>query len=169
LGSFSKVLAPGLRLGYLVAPPSIFPKLLQAKQAADLHTSTFDQRIAYEVIKDGYLQTHTPQIRALYRKQRDLMLSELDSRMASLGVRWNVPAGGMFIWVRLPPGMNAEQLLCKSVNQGVAFVPGAPFYAGPADARSLRLSFVNATPEQISIGITRLSSVIRHDAANFIQ
>lgn len=165
LGSLSKVLAPGLRLGYLVAPPSIFPKLLQAKQAADLHSSTFDQRIAHEVIKDGFLQRHVPDIRAQYQKKRDLMLCEMEIHMAGLGVQWNIPAGGMFIWVRLPPEMSAEKLLSESVKRGVAFVPGAPFYSGLADARSLRLSFVNATSEQISVGIQKLAQAIAQSSA----
>ena len=124
LGSFSKVLAPGLRLGFLVAPKAVFPKLLQAKQAADLHSPGFNQRMVAEVMKDGFLDRHVPTIRALYKAQRDAMLAALaqnfgampDAQIASpsasdaeLDARlvWNTPAGGMFLWARLPVGMRA--------------------------------------------------------------
>jgi 2-aminoadipate transaminase len=104
LGSFSKVLAPGLRLGYVVAPPQLYPKLLQAKQAADLHTPGFNQRVVAEVIKDGFLDRHVPTIRARYKAQRDAMLAALARNMAGLDVRWTLPVGGMFVWVTLPEG-----------------------------------------------------------------
>ena len=161
LGSFSKVLAPGLRLGYLVAPPSVLPKLLQAKQAADLHSHGFNQRMVAEVLRDGFLDRHVPTIRALYRSQRDAMLQALEREMQGLDVRWNTPDGGMFLWARLPAGMDAIGLLPKAVERGVAFVPGAPFYAGNPDPRALRLSFVTATPEQIATGIAALAATIR--------
>ena len=161
LGSFSKVLAPGLRLGFLVAPKAMYPKLLQAKQAADLHSPSFNQRIVAEVMKDGFLDRHVPTIRALYKSQRDAMLSALQEEMQGLGVQWNTPDGGMFLWARLPQGMNAIDLLPKAVDKGVAFVPGAAFYAGQPDARSLRLSFVTASAEQIKIGVAALAAAIR--------
>jgi 2-aminoadipate transaminase len=161
LGSFSKVLAPGLRLGYLVAPPHVLPKLLQAKQAADLHSPGFNQRMVAEVLRDGFLERHVPTIRALYHAQRDAMLAAMESEMRGLGVQWNVPDGGMFLWVRLPAGMDALALLPKAVERGVAFVPGAPFYAGEPDARTLRLSFVTSTTEQIASGIATLAATIR--------
>jgi 2-aminoadipate transaminase len=161
LGSFSKVLAPGLRLGFVVAPKAIFPKLLQAKQAADLHSPGFNQRMVAEVIKDGFLDRHVPTIRALYKSQRDAMLAALAREMQGLDVQWNTPDGGMFLWVRLPQGMTAVGLLPKAVDKGVAFVPGAPFYAQDPDARTLRLSFVTATAEQIDAGIAALAQAIR--------
>jgi 2-aminoadipate transaminase len=161
LGSFSKVLAPGLRLGYIVAPQAIFPKLLQAKQAADLHSPGFNQRLVAEVMKDGFLDRHVPTIRALYKSQRDAMLAALAREMHGLGVEWNTPDGGMFLWVRLPQGMSAIDLLPRAVDKGVAFVPGAPFYAQDPDARTLRLSFVTATHEQIDTGIGALAQAIR--------
>ena len=162
LGSFSKVLAPGLRLGYLVAPPHVLPKLLQAKQAADLHSPGFNQRMVAEVMQDGFLERHVPTIRALYHAQRDAMLAAMGREMAGLDVQWNVPDGGMFLWARLPAGMDALTLLPKAVERGVAFVPGAPFYAGEPDARTLRLSFVTSTTEQIASGIATLAATI-HD------
>ncbi|MCO5103474.1 MAG: PLP-dependent aminotransferase family protein [Burkholderiaceae bacterium] len=161
LGSFSKVLAPGLRLGYLVAPPEVFPKLLQAKQAADLHTPGFNQRMVVEVMQGGFLQQHVPTIRTLYRLQRDAMLAALEREMDGLDVQWNRPVGGMFLWLRLPEGMDASALLALAVERNVAFVPGAAFYAGQADPRTLRLSFVTASSAQIDTGIAALADAVR--------
>ena len=161
LGSFSKVLAPGLRLGYLVAPPAIAPKLLQAKQAADLHSPSFNQRMVAEVMKDGFLDRHVPTIRALYKSQRDAMLAALTREMVGLGLEWNSPDGGMFLWARLPAGLDAVALLPKAVDRGVAFVPGAAFYADQPDPRTLRLSFVTASVSQIDTGIAALAATIR--------
>ena len=161
LGSFSKVLAPGLRLGYVIAPKTIMPKLLQAKQAADLHSPSFNQRMVAEVLKDGFLDRHVPTIRALYKSQCHAMLEALAKEMAGLNVVWNTPDGGMFLWVRLPGGMNAVELLPRAVDKGVAFVPGAAFYADGADPRTLRLSFVTASVEQIHVGVAALAQTIR--------
>lgn len=162
LGSFSKVLAPSLRLGFLVAPKPLFPKLLQAKQAADLHSPGFNQRVVAEVMKDGFLDRHVPRIRALYKAQRDVMLAALAQHMPS-GVSWNRPAGGMFLWARLPQGMDAAALLPRAVDQGVAFVPGAAFYANQADPCTLRLSFVTASEQDIQRGVAALAAVIREN------
>jgi 2-aminoadipate transaminase len=166
LGSFSKVLAPGLRLGFMVAPKAIFPKLLQAKQAADLHSPGFNQRMVAEVMKEGFLDRHVPTIRALYKRQRDAMLAALAREMKGLGVEFNKPAGGMFLWLRLPEGMDAVALLPKAVERGVAFVPGAPFYAGASDPRTLRLSFVTASVEEIDTAITALGEAVREQVAH---
>ncbi|WP_090138021.1 PLP-dependent aminotransferase family protein [Limnohabitans sp. DM1] len=161
LGSFSKILAPGLRLGYLVAPPALYPKLLQAKQAADLHTPSFNQRVVAEVLKDGFIERHVPTIRALYKQQCEAMLAALDREMAGLGLSWNRPVGGMFLWVQLPKGLKAIPLLAKAIEKGVAFVPGSAFYAGDADESTLRLSFVTATVDQINTGMSALAAAIR--------
>ncbi len=161
LGSFSKILAPGLRLGYVMAPPQLYPKLLQAKQAADLHTPGFNQRVVAEVIKDGFLDRHVPTIRARYKAQQGAMLAALARHMAGLDVQWTQPLGGMFVWVTLPEGLNAQALLPQAVEAGMAFVPGAPFYADHADPRTLRLSFVTSTPEQIEQGMAMLARVVR--------
>ena len=165
LGSFSKVLAPGLRLGFMVAPTALMPKLLQAKQAADLHSPGFNQRMIAEVMKGGFLDRHVPTIRALYKSQRNAMLAALSREMKGLDMTWNTPAGGMFLWARLPQGMSAVDLLPKAVDKGVAFVPGAAFYADHADPRTLRLSFVTASVEQINTGIAALAAAIRESAA----
>ena len=161
MGSFSKTLAPGLRLGFLVAPKVLYPKLLQAKQAADLHTPSFNQRMVVEVIKDGFLDQHVPTIRALYKSQRDAMLAALEKNLAGTGVQWNTPQGGMFLWLKLPKGMNAVDLLPQAVQQNVAYVPGAPFYSGTPDHTTLRLSFVTASVEQINTGIAALAGVFK--------
>ena len=161
LGSFSKILAPGLRLGYVIAPPALYSKLLQAKQAADLHTPGFNQRVVAEVIKDGFLDQHVPTIRARYHAQRDAMLAALARELGPTGAEWTQPVGGMFVWVRLPERLNAQALLPKAVDAGMAFVPGAPFYAGEPDARALRLSFVTSTPEQIDKGMAALGRVVQ--------
>ena len=161
LGSFSKVLAPGLRLGFMIAPAALMPKLLQAKQAADLHSPGFNQRMIAEVMKGGFLDRHVPTIRALYKTQRNAMLDALTREMKGLDVQWNTPVGGMFLWVRLPVGMSAIELLPRAVDKGVAFVPGAAFYADNADPRTLRLSFVTASVEQIAAGIAMLATSIR--------
>lgn len=164
LGSFSKTLAPGLRLGYLVAPRQLYPKLLQAKQAADLHTSSFNQRLVAQVLQDGFMERHVPQIRRLYKQQCEAMLQALEREMQGLGVRWNRPLGGMFLWLQLPAGMDAAALLPAAVDQGVAFVPGAAFFADQPVRESLRLSFVTADEPQIRAGIAALARVIRDHA-----
>lgn len=161
LGSFSKILAPGLRLGYVVAPKALYPKLLQAKQAADLHTPSFNQRVVAEVLKDGFIDRHVPTIRALYKRQCEAMLAALDREMVGLGVTWNRPAGGMFLWAQLPKGMDAVQLLPHAVDKNVAFVPGAAFYAANPVQETLRLSFVTSTVEQIQTGVAALAQTIR--------
>ncbi|GAB2887166.1 PLP-dependent aminotransferase family protein [Paraburkholderia jirisanensis] len=160
LGSFSKVLAPGLRVGYIVAPEPLHFKLVQAKQASDLHTPSFTQRIVHEVVKDGFLDTHVPQIRTLYRDQCEAMLTALAREMPE-GVSWNRPEGGMFIWVQLPAAIDSMKLLEQAIAQNVAFVPGAPFFADDAQLNTLRLSFVTVPPAKIDEGIARLAALIR--------
>jgi 2-aminoadipate transaminase len=164
LGSFSKVLTPGFRLGYIVAPASIYPKVLSAKQAADLHTPGFNQRVVYEVVKDGFLDRHIPTIRDRYRTQRDAMAEALTTHLPA-GSNWQTPRGGMFFWVRLPEGYDAMALLDKAVDAGVAFVPGAPFFAGDADSRTLRLSFVTLSVEAIREAVAILGRVLQEAPA----
>ncbi len=159
LGSFSKVLAPGLRLGYVLAPKALFPKLLQAKQAADLHTPGFNQRIVHEVIKNGFLRDHVPTIRARYKAQRDAMQAALVQHMPA-GCHWRAPVGGMFFWVELPPRLDATALLPLAVAAGVAYVPGSTFFAHGGHANTLRLSFVTVPPAQITAGVAVLARVL---------
>ena len=165
MGSFSKVLAPGLRMGFVVAPKIMYPKLLQAKQAADLHSPGFNQRMITEVMKDGFLDHHIPTIRALYKGQRDAMLAALAKDMPA-DVTWNSPDGGMFLWARLPEGMNAQDLLPKAVDKGVAFVPGAAFYNDHGDPRTMRLSFVTPDGDEIRKGVAALAAAIAEHRAS---
>ena len=164
LGSFSKVLAPGLRLGYVIAPAPVFAKLVEAKQAADLHTPGFNQRIVHEIIRGGFLDAHVPTIRSRYKAQRDAMQAALVAHLPTTGplaCRWRTPGGGMFFWVELPVGSDSQALLDKAVARGVAFVPGAPFFAGAAQVNTMRLSFVTVAPEAIERGIASLASALR--------
>jgi 2-aminoadipate transaminase len=160
LGSLSKVLAPGLRLGYVAAPDALFPKLLQAKQAADLHTPGFNQRIAHAVLADGLLERHLPAVRARYKTQRNAMQAALQTHLPP-GCHWVRPGGGMFFWVELPAGLDATALLPKAVDAGVAYVPGAAFYAGAPAANRLRLSFVTVSPERIEAGVAVLGRLLK--------
>jgi 2-aminoadipate transaminase len=159
LGSFSKVLAPGLRLGYIVAPKPLYPKLLQAKQAADLHTAGFNQRVVHEVIKDGFLTQHVPTIRARYKRQRDAMQAALRAQMPP-GVHWTPPVGGMFFWLTLPAHIDAAALLPQAVEAGMAFVPGTTFFPDGGHANTLRLSFVTASPAQIETAVAALARIL---------
>ncbi len=160
LGSFSKVLAPGLRLGYVIAPRALCPKLLQAKQAADLHTPGFNQRVVHEVIHNGFLERHVPTIRARYKAQRDAMRAALEAHMPQ-GCRWTVPSGGMFFWVELPDGVDAVALLPKAVALGMAYVPGAAFFAEAPKLNTLRLSFVTVAPPVIERGVKLLAQALK--------
>ncbi len=159
MGSFSKILSPGIRLGYVVAPLPLARKLEQARQAADLHTSQLTQMVVYEVIKDGFLAEHIPTIRALYADQCQAMLAALE-RFFPPAVKWTKPEGGMFIWVTLPKHINSMALLDEAVAQDVAFMPGAPFYANAPESNTLRLSFVTVPPNLIRVGIARLGKLI---------
>lgn len=158
MGSFSKVLAPGLRLGYIVAPVEVARKFEQAKQATDLHTSTITQRVVYEVVKNGFLDEHIPMVRAMYKNQAASMLTALDAHMPS-GVTWNKPAGGMFLWVNLPAHLNSEVVLEQALAQNVAYVPGTPFYANEVNSSTLRLAFVTVPAAKIEEGVGQLGRI----------
>ena len=160
LGTFSKVLAPGLRLGYIVAPKDVYPKLLQAKQAADLHTPGYNQRLVAEVMKDGFLEEHLPNVREIYRAQGSCMLEAIKQDFPDT-VSWTKPEGGMFIWLTLPKHIDATKLLEKAVAQNVAFVPGAPFYSGGGGANTLRLSFATVPEDKIRRGIAILGKLLK--------
>lgn len=164
LSTFSKTLAPGLRLGWIVAPPEVISKLVQLKQGADLHSSTFGQMVAYEVARDNFLDEHVKVIRRVYRERRDVMLEAL-AQYFPPEVTWTRPAGGLFLWVTLPHGMDTAKLFKAAVEQNVAFVPGDCFYAPNGDQdeamRHMRLNFSAAPPEQIREGIRRLSIAVK--------
>jgi 2-aminoadipate transaminase len=164
LSTFSKTLAPGLRLGWIVAPAEVIAKLVQLKQGADLHTSTFVQMVAYEVARDHFLDEHVKVIRQVYRERRDVMLETL-AQYFPPEVTWTRPKGGLFLWVTLAQGMDAQRLFDTALQENVAFVPGDSFYAPNGHQnearRHLRLNFSAAPPDQIREGIRRLGVAVK--------
>jgi 2-aminoadipate transaminase len=159
LSTFSKILAPGLRLAWVIAPPEVIRKLVQAKQGSDLHTATFNQLVAYEVARGGFLDQHIKTIRNTYRERRDIMLASMDGYFPPC-IEWLHPEGGLFLWSVFPERINATEVLKKAIEQKVAFVPGAPFYPAGGGENTMRLNFSNATPEKIREGISRLGKVL---------
>ena len=159
LSTFSKLLAPGLRLGWVIAPEEVIRKLVVAKQAADLHTSTFTQMIAYEVSRGGFIDRHVPLIREVYGHRRDVMLAAMD-RYFPPEVDWTQPKGGLFLWGILPKYLDAADVLEAAVEKKVAFVPGEPFHPTGGGKNTMRINFSNATPEKIEEGIFRLGKVL---------
>ncbi|MBW8763996.1 MAG: PLP-dependent aminotransferase family protein [Microbacterium sp.] len=157
LGSFSKVIAPGLRIGWVRTTADIQPTVTIAKQAADLHTSTIDQAAAAHYLTSGRAGAALDRIRAAYSERRNAMLDALPTALPS-GSTWNRPDGGMFVWARLPEGMDATAALSEVLSHDVAYVPGAPFFAGPPDERTLRLSFTTYVPDRIRTGLSRLGA-----------
>ena len=165
LSTFSKTLAPGLRLGWMVAPASVIEKCVMAKQGMDLHTSSFVQMMAYEVVKDGFLKEHVRHIRQVYKERRDVMLAAM-SHFFPPEVHWTRPQGGLFLWVTLPDWLDAADLFNRAIQYKVAFVPGASFYPDGSGHNTMRLNFSNAQPAQIEIGIERLGEAIRAELAS---
>ena len=160
VGTFSKVLAPGLRVGWVLAPAPVAERLTLAKQAVDLHASTLSQWVALELWENGGLAAHRPRLREAYRARREAMLDALDRHFPA-EVRWTRPAGGMFVLVTLGEGSDAAALLPRALERGVAFVPGESFHLEGRGRNTLRLNFTNATPERIAEGIRRLAEVVR--------
>ncbi|MFD9738598.1 PLP-dependent aminotransferase family protein [Umezawaea sp. NPDC059074] len=160
LGSFSKIGAPGLRLGWLRAPAALLRTLVIVKQAADLHTSTIDQAAAAIYLAATDLDAHVESLRTAYRARRDAMIAALPSTTPP-GATWTDPDGGMFVWVTLPGGVDTAVLLSDALAHDVAYVPGAAFHATTPDHATLRLSFTTNTPEVITTGLARLAPVLR--------
>ncbi|GLU25059.1 PLP-dependent aminotransferase family protein [Brucella sp. NBRC 12950] len=159
-GSFSKTLAPGLRVGYVVASQSVIRKLVLMKQAADLHSSTINQIAIHRVASTGF-DSQVAKLHSVYKHRRDKMLEALAKYMPE-GTDWTKPEGGMFIWVTLPKGMDGAALLAASIeSEKVAFVPGKAFFADGTGANTLRLSYSCANDEMIDEGIMRLGRLIR--------
>lgn len=161
LSTFSKILAPGIRLAWVVAPSEVIRKLTLAKQGTDLHTSTFNQIVAYEVGHGGFLDRHVKIIQDCYRERRDVMLESLEEHMPE-GVKWTRPEGGMFLWVTLPTSINTTEMMMEAVAEKVAYVPGVSFYPYGDVNNTMRLNFSNATPEKINTAIGRLGKVIKN-------
>lgn len=161
LSTFSKLLAPGLRLAWVIAPPEVISKLVQAKQGADLHTSTFNQMLAYEVAHKGFLDKHVVTIRQVYLERRNVMLDALTEHMPD-GVRWTHPQGGLFLWATLPEDIDTTDLLAEAIQEKVAFVPGGSFHPCGGGTNTMRLNFSYSKPDQINEGIARLGRVIKN-------
>ena len=157
--TFSKILAPGLRLAWVVAPTEVIKKLVQAKQGCDLHTATFNQYIAYELANSPWMKTHIQLIRKVYKERRDTMIQALEANMPE-NVRWTHPKGGLFLWMTLPEGVDTSKIFSEAVAQKVAFVPGGPFHPLGGGKNTMRLNFSNSKPEMINEGIVRLANVI---------
>jgi 2-aminoadipate transaminase len=159
LGTFSKLLAPGIRLAWMSIPDEAYEMFLLAKQPADLHTSTITQMAAYEVARDGFIDRHLELIRAVYRERRDVMLDALEAHFPTTA-RWTRPEGGMFVWAELPAEVDTRDLLREAVEEKVAFVPGQSFYADGTGRNTMRLNFSNVTPDRLRVGIERLGRAI---------
>ena len=165
MSTFSKILSPGLRLGWMIAPPDIIHRLVQAKQGTDLHTSTLIQMVVYEVSHGGFLDRQVRAIRTVYRERRDTMLCALEEHFPP-GVTWTQPQGGLFLWVTLPASLDSAEVLREALKMKVAFVPGASFYADGSGANTMRLNFSYSKPAIIEEGIRRLGKVLETMQAN---
>ncbi len=160
--TFSKTLAPGLRLAWIVAPSEVINRCVMAKQGMDLHTSSFVQMTAYEVLQDDFLRQHVHTIREIYGERRDVMLAALE-RYFPAGARWTHPHGGLFLWVTLPESIDTVTLMDKAIANNVAYVPGSAFYPDGTGHNTFRLNFSNAQPDMIEIGIKRLGEVLAEE------
>lgn len=158
LGTFSKILVPGLRLGWVVAPEEVIRQLVKGKQAADLHTSSLAQRMAYQVCGTGLLDRHIEGMKPIYRERRDTMLQALAKHLPP-GSAWSRPQGGLFLWTRFPEGVDTGAMLVEAAQEKVAYVPGTAFHANGNGANCLRLSFSSTDPARIEEGVRRLGRV----------
>jgi 2-aminoadipate transaminase len=170
MGTFSKTVSPGMRLGWLYASGDIMDKLITAKQASDLHTSYFVQRVVYQYLADNDVEKHIKYIQGLYKKQRDAMVSAIE-RYFPEGVQYTKPEGGMFLWVTLPAGVSSLDLFDLALKQNVAFVPGQAFFVDGSGQNTLRLNYSSSDEGQIEEGIRRLAGAMerlikeaRHEA-----
>jgi 2-aminoadipate transaminase len=160
LGSFSKTIAPGLRLGWICAERDIMDQLVVAKQASDLHSNSFCQRMVYRYLQSNDVDQHIATIIAVYKKQRDTMIAAIEEYFPA-EVRFTRPEGGMFLWVTLPEPLSALELFEHAVKENVAFVPGTPFFVDGGGAHCMRLNFSNADEDTIEEGIKRLGRIIK--------
>ena len=160
LFTFSKTLAPGLRLGFILADEAIIQKMAILKQSLDLCTSSLNQLLAAEFLKSGMFRQHVQGIKTLYKSKKDLMLKTLEREMPE-GVTWTKPEGGLFLWVRLPEHMNADELFYEAIKENVAYVVGSAFHCDGSGQNTMRLNFSYPSLEQIEEGIKRLAHVIK--------
>jgi 2-aminoadipate transaminase len=165
LGTFSKILAPGLRLGWVVAAPEVLESILHGKQPADLHTGMAQQMATYEVCKGGFVDQQVERIRSFYKERRDVMLRALEEHFPS-NARFTRPSGGLFVWAELPPNVDTRELLIDAVQDKVAFVPGQGFHPDNSGTNTMRLNFSNVPPDQLREGVRRLGHAIQRRLAS---
>lgn len=163
LGTFSKTLAPGLRVGWALAPTPVIRQMVLAKQGADLHTSTLNQMIVSELVAENTIQRNVPQLRAVYRERRDTMLDALAQHIGSQAA-WIRPDGGLFLWLKLRESLDTQALLSRALEHQVAYVPGSAFYVDGSGTNELRLNFSAMPPDRIREGVRRLGSLIAEPA-----
>jgi len=159
LGTFSKVFCPGMRLGWVAGPASVVQRYVLLKQSADLHTSTLSQRIAARYLASNDLDANVARVIEIYRERRDAMLEALDEHFPD-DAAWTRPQGGLFVWVELPPSVDARRLLERALERDVAFVPGAAFFPEPGHDNTMRLNFSAMPPDRIREGVHRLAAVL---------
>jgi 2-aminoadipate transaminase len=160
LGSFSKIVSPGLRLGWICASPDITEKIIIVKQASDLHSNYLAQRILYQYLADNDIDEHILRIKQIYSKQKDCMIAAMEQYFPA-EVEFTRPQGGMFLWISLPKGLSSANLFELAIRENIAFVPGKPFYVDGGGDNTLRLNFSNSDENRIEEGIKRLASIIK--------
>jgi 2-aminoadipate transaminase len=164
LGTFSKILAPGFRLGWILAGPEVQEVLLHGKQPSDLHTGMAQQMATYQVAKDGFVDQHVEHVKDFYRERRDVMLRSIEEHFPS-SAHYTRPAGGLFVWAELPRHIDTRDLLLEAVKDKVAFVPGQGFHADFSGSNTMRLNFSNVPPEKLRVGVRRLGQAIQRRLA----
>ncbi|MFA5836677.1 MAG: PLP-dependent aminotransferase family protein [Bellilinea sp.] len=160
--TFSKILSPGLRLAWMIAPDEVISKLALAKQGTDLHTATFNQVVAYEVSRHGFLDNHVKHICEVYSERRDVMLDSLAEHMPE-GVTWTHPHGGLFLWVRVPESCDTTKMFPAAIRNKVAYVPGESFHPNGGGTNTMRLNFSYCKPATIVEGISRLGNMLKEE------
>ncbi|HWS23722.1 MAG TPA: PLP-dependent aminotransferase family protein [Anaerolineales bacterium] len=162
MSTFSKLLSPGIRMAWVIAPEKVIKKLVQTKQGADLHSPTFNQMIVYEVGKGGFIDEHVKKIRQVYKERRDVMVETMEETWP-VEASWNVPKGGMFLWGKVPQSIDTAILLEKAIAKKVAYVPGMAFTVDESCKNAMRLNFSYSTPEVIREGMTRLGTMLKEE------
>ncbi len=168
ISTFSKILAPGFRLGWVIASKEIIDKFILAKQAMDLCTNVFSQYVAYEYINGGYLDKQVENIKKLYKRKRDIMLDSIKEYFPP-GIKWTIPKGGMFIWITLPKNIDTRLMFQKALAKKVAYVLGEAFYPEGGNYNSMRLNFSYSDDDSIREGIKRLAEVIKQELSTKFQ